>query len=331
MKRAWRIIQVFIFTLVIVSSAHAELQGRMETPPGSGVYEAYYDTELEITWTTNAHLSGQSWTFDDANSWAAGLMFHGTVGWRLPNINTNGDSTFIERTCPSAEACLDNEFAYHRYINGIDPVHGAPGPFLWPPVYATFWTMNGWGSLIGWDFDFANGYTARSYRSNHRYAWAVHDGDVFVDDLDGDGLYPELDNCPEHYNPYQEDADSDGGGDLCDCDSGDAGVIAAPKEVGGWTFVGKTTTIIAWEDQAGTAGSTTLYDLVTGSLYDLHADAGFASIQCLAFDLPTPSHTDSRPLTGWNGFYYLGRAHNSCGISTHGAGREDLDAMPPCP
>ena len=80
MKRAWRIIQVFIFTLVIVSSAHAELQGRMETSPGSGVYEAYYDTELEITWTTNAHLSGQSWTFDDANSWAAGLMFHGEPG-----------------------------------------------------------------------------------------------------------------------------------------------------------------------------------------------------------------------------------------------------------
>jgi hypothetical protein len=38
------------------------------------------------------------------------------------------------------------------------------------------------------------------------------------DDLDGDALPNVTDNCPAHYNPNQEDADSDGMGDVCDSD-----------------------------------------------------------------------------------------------------------------
>ena len=35
-------------------------------------------------------------------------------------------------------------------------------------------------------------------------------------DADNDGVYNGLDNCPEDYNPYQEDEDGDGLGDVCD-------------------------------------------------------------------------------------------------------------------
>ncbi len=35
-------------------------------------------------------------------------------------------------------------------------------------------------------------------------------------DSDGDGVLNNLDNCPDHYNPKQEDSDEDGKGDACD-------------------------------------------------------------------------------------------------------------------
>ena len=35
-------------------------------------------------------------------------------------------------------------------------------------------------------------------------------------DLDADGVYNEFDNCPNDYNPNQEDMDFDGLGDACD-------------------------------------------------------------------------------------------------------------------
>ena len=39
-------------------------------------------------------------------------------------------------------------------------------------------------------------------------------------DSDNDGVYNGMDNCPDDYNPYQEDEDGDGLGDACDnCNS----------------------------------------------------------------------------------------------------------------
>ncbi len=35
-------------------------------------------------------------------------------------------------------------------------------------------------------------------------------------DMDGDGVSNEVDNCPNSFNPGQEDRDSDGTGDVCD-------------------------------------------------------------------------------------------------------------------
>lgn len=37
-----------------------------------------------------------------------------------------------------------------------------------------------------------------------------------LDDRDCDGIGDDVDNCPDNYNPGQEDADNDGVGDVCD-------------------------------------------------------------------------------------------------------------------
>jgi len=41
-------------------------------------------------------------------------------------------------------------------------------------------------------------------------------GNIFELDWDDDGIYNQVDNCPEDYNPGQENSDGDGLGDACD-------------------------------------------------------------------------------------------------------------------
>jgi len=46
---------------------------------------------------------------------------------------------------------------------------------------------------------------------------AIQEGLSYLEvDTDSDGLLDEYDNCPEDYNPNQDDIDNDGDGDACD-------------------------------------------------------------------------------------------------------------------
>ncbi len=45
---------------------------------------------------------------------------------------------------------------------------------------------------------------------NLKYAYSLNS------DVDNDGIIDSEDNCPDDYNPYQEDGDCDGIGDVCD-------------------------------------------------------------------------------------------------------------------
>ena len=72
------------------------------------------------------------------------------------------------------------------------------------------------------------------------------------DDPDEDGIISSEDNCPNSYNPGQEDADADGTGDVCEeaeSDTGGGGgqasgcspetevIVADPELTGNWTHI----------------------------------------------------------------------------------------------
>ena len=49
---------VLVFSLCLTTAAQAALIGRLETAPGSGIYQAYYDDQLDITWLADPDLNG---------------------------------------------------------------------------------------------------------------------------------------------------------------------------------------------------------------------------------------------------------------------------------
>ena len=108
---------VFTFTSMITVQAapvsgqgtwETTLEGRLETAPGSGVFLAYYDTVLDITWAADADINGSD-TWENQVAWAEGLTLGGVSGWRLPTLNPVNGSTF--NTVWSNNATTDGVYA----------------------------------------------------------------------------------------------------------------------------------------------------------------------------------------------------------------------------
>jgi len=180
---------------LISGTAHAALQGR-DLNGSAGSFEAYYDTDLNITWLANANVNGLM-TWADANTWAANLSFTDGVNtyadWRLPTTlqpdascegQISGDSFGLNCTGSEMGYLFYNVLGNKAYAG--ERVGGGfnTGPFS--NLQANYLQANYYWSGTevppntgdAWAFNFLNGYQFAGFTPSGYYALAVSPGDV---------------------------------------------------------------------------------------------------------------------------------------------------------
>lgn len=203
--------------LAMGTSAQAALLGRMPLTPGGTDYQAYYDTDLNITWLADANAGAHS-DYDDGPSTTPGRMswaraqnwigslnsanYLGVSNWRLPNVvdtDTPGCNLSHSGTDCGYNVDLSTGEMAHLYYSTLGNVgfldtsgsltgctNSSPphcltntGPFsnLQPFYYWSGTTYLNFPS-VAWNFDFVFGFQEASDKNVLSYAWAVRDGDV---------------------------------------------------------------------------------------------------------------------------------------------------------
>ena len=196
------IIGVTCACLAVVSyNANAALVGRLAATPGGTDYQAYYDTDADLTWLADANAAGKTMIWVDANNWAANLDVAGVTGWRLPDtIDVGNDGATYTNLYQGVDygynitthSELSNMFynvlgntAWY-YTNGVPTGCTSPlycltntGPF------SNIQTSNYWSATEylpntddTWGFVMRNGFQGILTKASSFNAWAVHDGDV---------------------------------------------------------------------------------------------------------------------------------------------------------
>lgn len=180
----WCALGATVFTLVTVS-ANAALFSRLGG-------QAAYDDVLNITWTTNAALSGAD-TWNNQVAWASNLDYLGFDDWRLASMSvaaglpTGTTAAPIDCRTATELACRDNELGYMFYQNlgGSfgDNLQGnhTVGDVTLISVLNGYWSGTDGGppgGVGGWLIGFSNGSVAANPKSNAFNGWAVRDGDV---------------------------------------------------------------------------------------------------------------------------------------------------------
>jgi YVTN family beta-propeller protein len=123
------------------------------------------------------------------------------------------------------------------------------------------------------------------------------------------------------------DADLDAFLDGDDCLPGDPAIWAAPGPDQTVGFESPVRLLLGFDPDTG---ASTLFDLASGLLSVLRLDGGVEGAACLAGDVAGTTYDDLRVPPSGDGFYYLIRGANACGVGGYGTGREVLDSLS-CP
>ena len=203
---------MMVVILLMCTPAHAIPvfgQGTWETTlkardiDNDGIADAYYDTDLNITWIANANLAAES-AFDDdhiagspnsnsdglmvldnARAWAKQLNVKGVTGWRLSHssFNTLAMTDPDEPLHPLIDE-LDHLFKItlgNNYSNQLNPGLTNTGLFTNIQTDYAYWNealpeIN----YYSWTYFFKGIGAGAAFGNETYYAWAVRDGDIAV-------------------------------------------------------------------------------------------------------------------------------------------------------
>ncbi|HET7315198.1 PEP-CTERM sorting domain-containing protein [Salinisphaera sp.] len=154
---------------------------------GGTDYQAYYDSETDLTWLADANANGaMSWTA--ANAWARDLTIGGVSDWRLPKTLQPDPSCAQQFGGQSlGTGCTGSEMGklFYDVLGGtanrsIDAVHN-DNYAKFTNIFSDFYWSG--TSLAGaddyaWLFDFGYGAQDINTKSAALHAWAVHPGNV---------------------------------------------------------------------------------------------------------------------------------------------------------
>jgi hypothetical protein len=172
-------------TLLFAGSASAALFGVLPATPGGTNWLAYYDDQLDITWTADANINGLD-NWDGQVAWAADLKIFGASDWRLPNVDVDGDNNIVNCSSGTQAACMDNEYG-HLFHYGEGTTLGSgittanPSPFV-NVLFARYWSGTESADEIteAWMHTFSFGESQENVKIQTDPAWAVHDGRAVV-------------------------------------------------------------------------------------------------------------------------------------------------------
>lgn len=153
--------------LLIAGAAHAALQDR--DLDANGEVDAFYDTDLDITWLRDANVTGMT-NWPTASAWADGFSLAGYDDWRLPTSDSTRDGF----------NCTGSEMGHLWYVELGNPAGGPrtnQGGFQ-NLRYGSYWSGTQSPSTRAFVFDMANGWQGGYPQSGMLFAMAVRPGDV---------------------------------------------------------------------------------------------------------------------------------------------------------
>jgi len=204
---------VLVAVLSVPTIANAALVGRLAATEGGTDYQAYYDTEADLTWLADANAAVGSvydtsivgsglMTWANANAWAVSLDVGGVTDWRLPTtVDAGNDGVTYTNYYQGVDSGynitshseLSNMFYNVLGNTAVYDTSGAQtgcfteqnfcltntGPFsnVQTNIY---WSATEYSPVTNnaWYFIMHQGNQYHANKANSFYAWAVHSGDV---------------------------------------------------------------------------------------------------------------------------------------------------------